>query len=96
MFVLVDINDNLIQFCLANEKCIISVNGCCHLVQYVEFTLASHFTFSKGVLNSHMKYYHTDQMKILNVSREADNQESIVLCNANRWQGMPAGAITPP
>lgn len=42
-----------------------------------------------------MKYKHTDQMKISNISREADSEDSIVLCNANRWQGMPAGAITP-
>lgn len=42
-----------------------------------------------------MKYQHTDQMKILHVSREVDNEESAVLSNAYRWQGMPAGAITP-
>lgn len=42
-----------------------------------------------------MKYQHSDQKKILNVTREAENEESIVLCNANRWQGVPT-AITPP
>lgn len=64
-------------------------------MQYIEFTLVSHFKFSKGVLNGHTKYQHTDQMKILHVSREAGNEESIVLSNANRWQGMPAGPIIP-